>query len=184
MPTGVQYSDLDMERAIASYVVHGTFAAAERETGVSADAIRKRRERNPEWFEGVVLALRQDFDEEHRAVIRKAFLASSTQALDRAENGELVSDDKGGYTKRKPMAGRDAAWIAAVMFDKLRISLGQPTSIAARAGDSTIDKLDALRKAATTAAKEQGIESGKVVEMGRAESIDVPDKSKSTGAAA
>lgn len=164
MAVGVQYSDLDMERAIAAFVVHGTYAAAERETGVKAEAIRQRKNRHPEWFDDLAQRIRRDHEEEHRAVLRKVIVASTSQTLDRVENGEFVIDEKGAYTKRKPMLGRDVAWIAAVMVDKLRISLGQATSISAKAAESSSDKLAALREAA----KDQARESGKLVDMGDA----------------
>jgi hypothetical protein len=173
----MSYSDTDVERAIAAYVVHGTFAAAERETGVSADALRQRKNRNPQWFEDIVTRIRLDHEEEHRAIIRKVVVSGTAQVLDRIENGDFVQDDKGEYTKRKPLAGRDAAWISAVMIDKLRLSLGQATSISAKAGESSGDKLAALREAATSAAKEQAREDGKLVDLEPAASAEVlPNK--------
>lgn len=174
MPTGIQYSDSDIERAVAAYVVHGTFAAAERETGVKATALRMRKERSPTWFEELANRIRIEHEEEHRAKIRSVIVTALDQLADRVVNGDFTADKEGNYTIRKPMIGRDLVIASGTMIDKLRLSLGQPTSIAGKTVDSTENKLAALRQAATDAAKAQAKDDGKLVEMGRAECSVVP----------
>lgn len=176
MATGIQYSDLDMERAVAAFVVHGTFAAAERETGVKAAAIAKRRERNPAWFDELALKIRLEHEEEHRSKIRSVIVTALDQLADRVLNGDYAQDKDGNYTIRKPMIGRDLVIASGTMIDKLRLSLGQPTSIAGKSADTAQDKLAVLRQAAQDVAVTRAKEEGKLVEMGRAGSPDVLGK--------
>lgn len=178
-PAGVQaYSLEDRERAVAAYVVGGTFAKAETITGIAAGTICKWRERDPSWWADTEHKIRIEHEQEHRARLREVIEAGMSQLIDRVTNGDFVQDEDGNYTKRKPMIGRDLVIATGTMIDKFRVSLGQATSIAGKSADSNTDKLDALRKAATTAAKEQAKDDGKLVEIetGRAASTDVAAK--------
>lgn len=178
MGSGTTYSMDDRERAVAAYVAGGTFTRAETITGIAANTIVKWRERDPSWWADTEHKIRVEHEQEHRAGLRDIIITGIQQTRDRVELGDLVLAEDGTYTKRKPLSAKDAAWITAVMIDKLRVSLGQATSIAGKSTDSTTDKLDALRKAATHAAKEQAKDDGKLVdiEAGRATSIDVTPK--------
>lgn len=178
------YSIEDKEAAVAAYVVGGTFAKAETITGINACTIRKWKDRDPSWWADVEHQIRIAHEQEHRARLREIIEASMGQLADRVVNGDFVQDEDGNYTKRKPMAGKELVIAAGVMIDKFRVSLGQATSIAGKSSDSAMDKLDALRKAATTAAKIQAKEDGKLVEMGRGEPFDVPLKAESDAIAA
>lgn len=176
MGSGVQFSLEQREQAVAAYVASGTLAGAEEATGIPADTIGSWRRRNPAWWQDVENQLRELYEDKRRAKLERIIVAGLDQVEDRVVNGECVADDKGGFTKRKPMASKDLILATGLMIDKLRISLGQATSISGRASESSGDKLAALREAATTAAVEQAREQGKLVDMGRAESVDVAVK--------
>lgn len=169
------YSPEEREHAVAAYVIHGTYAAAERATGVKATAIRMMRTNQPAWFEEIADRIRKDHEEEHRAKIREVIVSALDQLADRVTNGDFAADKDGQFTIRKPMIGRDLVIASGTMIDKLRLSLGQPTSIAGKA-DSATDKLESLRQAARDAAVEQAKEEGKLVEMGRADCFALPAK--------
>jgi transposase-like protein len=173
------YSIEDKEAAVAAYVVGGTFSRAETITGIKADTISKWRERDPAWWAEVEHKIRVEHEQEHRARLRDIIEAGMAQLLDRVANGDYAQDEAGNYTIRKPMTGKDLTIATGTMVDKLRVSLGQATSIAGKSTDSATDKLDALRKAAVGAAREQAKEDGKLVELGetgRASSVSVGPK--------
>lgn len=170
-----QYSPEDRERAVAAFVIHGGYAAAERETGVHRSAIRMWRERQPAWFEEVASRIRQEHEEEHRARIREVIVSALDQLADRVANGDHILG-KEGELIRRPMIGRDLVIASGTMIDKLRLSLGQPTSISGKATDTAQDKLESLRQAARDSAVAEAKESGKLVEMGRAECSPVHAK--------
>lgn len=172
------YSMDERERAVAAYVVGGTFAKAETICGIPQDTISKWRLRDNAWWVGVEERIRQEHEQEHRAAIRDIIIIGLNELRDRVQHGDFVQDEDGNYTKRKPMIGRDLVIATGTMVDKLRVSLGQATSIAGKA-DTSANKLEDLRKAATSAAKEQAKEDGLLVDIsgaGRAEADDVRAK--------
>lgn len=154
----------DKEAAVAAYVVGGTFARAETITGINQVTIRRWREREPAWWEETEHRIRVEHEQEHRAKIREIIVDGLNELHDRIRNGDAFIDKEGKEYRRK-MSGKDLNIAAGTMIDKLRVSLGQATSIAGKSADSTTDKLDALRKAATNAAKDQAKEEGKLVEL-------------------
>jgi hypothetical protein len=176
MATGYEYSLEDKERAVAAYVIHGTYAHAERLTGVKQTAIRMWKERQPAWFEDLSRRIRIEHEEEHRSKIRSVIVTALDQLADRVVNGDFAADKDGNYTIRKPMIGRDLVIASGTMIDKLRLSLGQPTSIAGKSVDTAQDKLASLRQAAQDSAIAQARDEGKLVEMGRETCPDVPSK--------
>lgn len=177
------YSTEEREQAVAAYVIHGTFAAAERATGVKASAIRMMKTNQQAWFEELAERIRLEHEEEHRAKIREVIVSALDQLADRVTNGDFAADKEGQYTVRKPMIGRDLVIASGTMIDKLRLSLGKPTSIAGKASDAS-DKLESLRQAARDNAVAEAKEAGKLVEMGRAGCSDLPSKAESESVAA
>jgi hypothetical protein len=172
------YSMEDREAAVAAYVVGGTYSRAETICGIHQTTIRKWHDRDPSWWEGVERTIRIQHEQEHRAKIREIVVDGLAELHDRIRNGDVIVDKEGNEVRRK-MSGKDLNIATGTMIDKLRVSLGQATSIAGKSADSATDKLDALRKAATTAAKEQAKEDGTLVELnaeGRAESCAAPTK--------
>lgn len=166
-----QYSMADRERAVAAYVVAGTYSKAETLCGINQYTMRKWRDRDPAWWADVEGRIRLDHEQEHRAKIREIIVKGLDELMDRVEHGDFVLDKEGGTLRRK-MCGRDLVIATGTMIDKLRVSLGQPTSIAGKAEGKDHDRLDALKRAA----REAAIEAGKVVEMGASSPPAAPEK--------
>jgi hypothetical protein len=182
MSRSQDYSMEDRERAVAAYVVGGTYSKAETLTGINQTTIRKWRERDPSWWEAVEHKIRLEHEQEHRAKIREIVVDGLNELHDRIKHGDIVLDKEGNEVRRK-MPGKDLNIATGTMIDKLRVSLGQATSIASKA-DTVADKLNALRTAARDAAKEQAKEEGKLVEMGREEHLCVTTKTPESEIAA
>lgn len=155
------YSQHDKERAVAAFVGSGTIEKSSEITGIKACTIYKWRERHPEEWERMVEKVWSDVDDVHRAEINDCFMAGIRVAKDGLENGNERINTKTGEKIRVQVPAKDAATIAGIMFDKLRLSLGKPATIQAGKVQSPQDRLQELRDAA----KKHGIESGKVVEI-------------------
>jgi hypothetical protein len=156
---GRKYSDHERELGIAAYVIEGSFKKAEELTGIDECTIRYWRDHFPDQFERVAEKIRTEYQEEHRAKLTKIITKSLDATEDRLDNGDervLTNGEK----VRVQVSGKDAAWIAGLFTDKLRISLGQPTSITAKEV-TTEDRLSKLRESA----KQKAIESGEVIEI-------------------
>ena len=170
------YSDLERELAVAAWVTKGTFTGASEITGIPWETIRDWRKNATAWWEEKAAEIRQSFEEEHRAAIREIIVHGLEQLQDRVQNGDHVVN-KDGLLTRRPMIGRDLVIATGTMIDKLRLSLGQPTSIAGKAAEGLQDKLESLKKAA----RDKAIETGEVVELGAAVHQCSPGKSSETG---
>ena len=170
------YTEQDRYNAVAAWLETGTFRGAAERVGISHNTIYGwYRDHRAEW-DSIANHIRELFEEEYRAKWRDLIMRGATEALERLENGDAVLD-RSGEIKRVPIKGKDAATIAAIAADKMRLSLGLPTSISARTTESTHqDKLEALRQAA----RDKAIADGQIAEikpeMGRAESAVPNDK--------
>lgn len=130
------------ERAAFLYVQLGSYEAVARELGISskstinywAEGTDANREEWASWID----RFQTEYDAETMAQLRSVVRQGYSEALDRLQNGDVVLTKDG--QERVPMKGKDAAVIASIATDKLRLASGKPTRITATT--------DALGKAA------------------------------------
>lgn len=163
------YTEADRERAVAAYVSTGSYTKAEKVTGIKANTIYVWRNRRYQaWWSGVEERLREEYEAEHRASLREIICLGMRELQDRIEHGDYVLE-KDGKLRRKPVNARDLVIASGTMIDKLRVSLGQPTSISGKPNEGAQDKLESLKQAAR--------DSGKLADMGPGASAAVTEKS-------
>jgi hypothetical protein len=134
---GSRYSDEDRRRAVAYFVVLGDCEKVSQAVGIPARTLRDWK--NSQWFSELVAEVRREKDAELDAQFNGAIHAAAEQLFDRINNGDFAI--VGGKLHRKPMAGRDLAVTAAILFDKRQLLRNQPTIIT---GDSPDNKLARL----------------------------------------
>lgn len=115
-------------QAVAHYVATGSGAKTAKSVGVDKSTIS--RWRKTEWWARLELEAKIRFGTEQQARMRQILVETHEQLLDRVRHGDtqLVK----GEPQRVPMKGRDLAVTQGIVFDKLQISLGQPTTISAK----------------------------------------------------
>lgn len=113
--------------AVATYVSIGTISGTARKLGINKGQLSKWR--RTDWWAQAEFELKQQVSEEMNALMREVIVSAYTEMLDRAQNGDFQYLK--GDLVRIPMKGKDLAVIAGITFDKLQLSLGNPTSISA-----------------------------------------------------
>jgi hypothetical protein len=98
--------------------MHGTFAEAGRQTGLSSRTIQGWSKED--WFEEMMQQAIRDTSSELRAVGMQIVRKATAAVLDRLENGDEISDKHGKLIRRK-VAMKDALLASLTWFDKNRI---------------------------------------------------------------
>lgn len=142
---GIKRPLSDRLSAALAWVITGDQYKAADLSGIPRETIKDWMTQE-NWADLVAQAkqIRQgELEGKFTKIIHKA----ADEVIDRLENGEKVIS-KNGEIVQKPVAARDAAWIAAVISDKRAILRGEPTSISKRqnAKDDLKDKKAELER--------------------------------------
>ncbi len=148
---GSKYGHQERIRAVAGYLIHGTINKVSETTGIPKTTLRDWR--NEEWWDHLADEVRAEKEGEFQAGFSRIVDAAIEQIEDRLEHGDVkLVKTKDGYSQhRVPISAKDATMVAAIGYDKLRLSLNLPTSIRATSDNS----LEALAKKFEKIAKER-----------------------------
>jgi hypothetical protein len=133
--SGSKYGNEDRINAVVSYLINGTYTKAEKATGIPASTIRTWAK--TDWWEPLTAEARALKEDEFRAGFSRIIDAGIARTEEAVIKGETkLVKTKDGYEERLvPVGAKDAIPIAAIAFDKLRLSENLPTSI--RQSDSS-----------------------------------------------
>lgn len=123
--TGSKYTDERRWEVVALYLVKGSVNAVSRETGVPPSTICSWKK--SDWWHDVSNQIAAETEEKRRSGFSLIVEKSIDGVLDRIENGDEVHTKDG--IKRIKMGGKELMITGATAYDKLRISVGLPTSI-------------------------------------------------------
>ena len=131
------YSESDKKAAALATLIHGSSVKAAKQLKIPGRTIRQ-------WYKGddwpaLLESVRAEFEEVIQQKYSSVINASLDQLQDRIFNGDYAFN-KQGELVRKPMSGKDLSVVNGISYDKLRLSLGQPTTITANA-DERIKRL-------------------------------------------
>ena len=115
------------EVVAAWLVARPNHSAAARIVGCHDVSIANWRE--TEWFQELEHELLESIESESKARARAIVKAGQEAALDRLERGEQKWDSERGELISEPVRAKDAAIIAGIWHDKLRIMESKPTKI-------------------------------------------------------
>lgn len=124
--TGSRYTDMDRREAAITYLVTGNLRATAKQTGVNertlADWVKS------DWWVPLLQTLHAEKGRELDGKMTQVIDAALHELSDRLANGDYkVGRD--GTLIRVPVPAKDAAIVAAVMFDKRQILRNLPTQI-------------------------------------------------------
>jgi hypothetical protein len=127
--SGSKYGNEDRINAVVSYLINGTYTKAEKATGIPASTIRTWAK--SEWWQQLSVEVRALKEEEFRAGFSRLIDAGIARTEDALLEGEikLVKTKEGYEERRVPVGAKDATTIAAIAYDKLRLSENLPTAI-------------------------------------------------------
>ncbi len=126
------YSEADKKAAALATLIHGSSVKAAKQLKIPGRTIRQ-------WYKGddwpaLLESVRAEFEEVIQQKYSGVINASLDQLQDRIFNGDYAFN-KQGELVRKPMSGKDLSVVNGISYDKLRLSLGQPTTITANADE-------------------------------------------------
>lgn len=115
----------DVIKAARHYLVTGTFKAVERDLNIPTMTVRNWAKKDwwPILLEEINYLRNIETDGQMTTIMEKAM----SEVIDRLENGDTVVIK--GELVKKPVGARDAALVAAIMFDKRQVHRGDPTQI-------------------------------------------------------
>lgn len=123
---GSRYTDIDRREAAVTYLITGNLRATAKQTGVNertlADWVRS------DWWDGLLQTLHAEKGIELDCKLSQIIDRCLDEVGDRLANGDHRIG-KDGNLVRVPVPAKDAAIIAAVMFDKRQIIRNLPTAI-------------------------------------------------------
>ena len=121
--SGSKYTDEDRRNAAMLYAIKGTLTAVEKDTGISKGTLHGWK--SSDWWDTVIQQVRT----ENEAMYRSRFHNLVDQATDQA------------LAKLPDASAQQAMTIAAIAYDKLRLSLNLPTSISGNHSTEAMNKL-------------------------------------------
>lgn len=129
--SGSRYTDIDRREAGITYLVTGNLRATAKQTGVNertlADWVKS------DWWDTLLQTLHAEKGQELDSKLSQIIDRCLVEVGDRLINGDCKMG-KDGKLVRVPIPAKDAAIIAAVMFDKRQIIRNLPTAISQDAG--------------------------------------------------
>lgn len=124
--TGSRYTDIDRREAAMTYLITGNLRATAKQTGVNertlADWVRS------DWWDSLLQTLHAEKGIELDCKLSQIIDRCLDEVGDRLANGDHKIG-KDGNLVRVPIPAKDAAIIAAVLFDKRQIIRNLPTAI-------------------------------------------------------
>jgi len=129
--SGSRYTDCDRREAAITYLVTGNLRATAKQTGVNertlADWVKS------DWWDALLQTLHAEKGRELDSKLSQIIDRCLVEVGDRLMNGDCKIGRDGNLV-RVPIPAKDAAIIAAVMFDKRQIIRNLPTAINQDAG--------------------------------------------------
>lgn len=135
---GYHYSQEQKNACLALYCSEMTMVQISEQTGVPYRTIRQWK--TEAWWNETLNEIRSDNEEIFRFRAHQIIDKATKVLLDRLDNGdEVILRD--GASVRRQISGKDAAVIAAVIFDKMRISMNMPTAIHRHVDETNLKEL-------------------------------------------
>ena len=131
---GNKYTNEQRIEAVVNYMVQGTLSKASEICRIPLTTLYDWKQ--TEWWDALAEEVRSQKEEEHHAGFSRIIEAAIKRAEDALEHGDtkLVKIKDGYEERRVPVGARDALMIAAISYDKKRLSENLPTSISASTG--------------------------------------------------
>ena len=118
MSAGSRYSDQQRREAVALYVLHGNWRRVSEIVHIPERTLNDWSIQG--WFATMLAELRAEKGAELDGAYTRIIHAATEQLLDRLTHGDPYVF--GGAVKRKPVAARDLALVAAITFDKRQLA--------------------------------------------------------------
>ena len=118
MAAGSRYSDQERREAVVLYVLHGNWKRVSELTGIPQRTLNDWATQS--WYGTLVAEVRAEKGAELDGTYTRILDEATGQLLDRLKNGDPYI--VGGEVRRKPVAARDLALVAAITFDKRALS--------------------------------------------------------------
>ena len=125
MTAGSLYSDEQRREAVTQYVLLGNWRRVSQATGIPQRTLNDWATRP--WFATLIAEVRAEKATELDGALTRIIHEATDQLLDRLRHGDHVL--VGGKLERKPLAARDLAIVAGIVYDKRALSRNQPTVI-------------------------------------------------------
>lgn len=136
------YDDEKRREVVALYLTYGKPKRVSEISGVPYYIIKNWVK--SEWWDTVAQGIRASVESEVRAKLSAVTSFALDEALDRLEHGD-VRLDRNGEQHRVPVNAKDSMLIAAMAYDKLRLSLNLPGKITDQGlGKTLADQLSRL----------------------------------------
>jgi hypothetical protein len=129
--SGSKYGIQERIQVAVAYLIHGNVSRTSEATGIPKTTIRDWR--NSVWWGPLSDEVRAEKEHEFQAGFSRIVESAIGQIEDRLQHGDvrLVKAGNGHEPRRVPVSAKDATMVAAISYDKLRLSLNLPTSIRA-----------------------------------------------------
>lgn len=124
--SGSRYSDANRREAAITYLVTGNLRATAKQTGVNERTLADWS--RSDWWEPLLHKLHGEKGRELDCKLTQIIDRALDEIADRLINGDHKIGRDGALT-RVPIPAKDAAIVAAVMFDKRQILRNLPTTI-------------------------------------------------------
>ena len=133
---GSQYDNQQRIEAAVHFMVHGSLTKTAKACSIPLTTLYDWKQ--SEWWPTLTEQIRREKEIEFQAGFTRVVEAAIGEIEDRLEHGDvkLVKTRDGYTTHRVPISAKDATMVAAISYDKLRLSLNLPTSIRATADNS------------------------------------------------
>ena len=138
---GSRYGVQERIQVAVAFIVEGNVSRTSRATGIPESTIRDSRK--SDWWEQLNAEVRGEKEHEFQAGFTRMVQAAIGQVEDRLTHGDvkLVRGAEGHEERRVPVSAKDATMVAAISYDKLRLSLNLPTSIRVNTDAHTLEAL-------------------------------------------
>lgn len=133
------YTALQHYEAVASYLQLGTIQKVSDSLGIPHRTLTAWKA--TEWWGLIASEIQEAVETELRGKWQKLVKKAQEEAMDRLERGDEIYDGRTGKMKKVRVKARDAAVIAAMGYDKQRVSLNLPTKISQINGAEELEKL-------------------------------------------
>jgi hypothetical protein len=126
---GSQYDNQQRIEAAVYFMVHGSLTKTAKACGIPLTTLHDWKE--SEWWPELTDQIRSEKESEFQAGFSRIVQAAIGEIEDRLEHGDVrLVKSKDGYEQRRvPISAKDATMVAAIAYDKLRLSLNLPTTI-------------------------------------------------------
>ena len=126
---GSKYDNQQRIEAAAYYMVHGSLTKTAKACGIPLTTLYDWKQ--SEWWPELSEQVRIEKEAEFQAGFSRIVSSAIGEIEDRLEHGDvrLVKTKEGYEEKRVPISAKDATMVAAISYDKLRLSLNLPTNI-------------------------------------------------------